>query len=90
MFSILHRSNLCFNHSIFIKELKNKSKATKSIDFYWEVGKNKFYATHKYTHEDREAQDNQYIDVQTFLKNAFDNDDKNTYFLAICDGEYYL
>ena len=72
------------------KELKNKSKETKSIDFYWEVGKNKFYATHKYTHEDGGAQDNQYIDVQTFLKNAFNNDDKNTYFLAICDGEYYL
>lgn len=72
------------------KELKNKSKETKSIDFYWEVGNNKFYATYKYTHEDGGAQDNQYIDVQTFLKNAFNNDDKNTYFLAICDGDYYL
>ncbi|MCL2040158.1 MAG: hypothetical protein FWG85_06990 [Bacteroidetes bacterium] len=70
-------------------DLINKAKEVKSIDFSWNVGKIKFYASHKYTKDSGGAQDNQYLDIQNFLKNARDNNSKDTIFLAICDGKYY-
>jgi len=36
------------------------------------------------------AQDNQYKDIQDFLNHSRDCNEKNTIFLAICDGNYYL
>lgn len=64
----------------------------KSIDFYWKV-KNKdsfkFYATHKYTKQNGGSQDNQFNDIQHFLSNAVKSNNKNIFFIAICDGEYY-
>ena len=36
------------------------------------------------------AQDNQYKDIQDFLHHSRDCNEKNTIFLAICDGDYYL
>ncbi len=71
-------------------DLIEQAKNTKSIDFQWNVGNWEFYATHKYTKDGGGAQDNQYEDVQTFLNNTRDCNIKNTIFLAICDGEYYL
>ena len=71
------------------KELKNKNQDTKSIDFYFEYGKYNIYASHKYTKNEGGAQDNQYKDVQEFLKNSRDNNSKYTKFIAICDGDYY-
>ena len=70
-------------------ELKKQAKEAKSIDFYWTVGETKFYASHKYTKDSGGAQDNQYSDMQNFLKNTRDCNLKNTVFLAICDGKYY-
>jgi hypothetical protein len=70
-------------------DLIHQAKEAKSIDFYWEVGKTKFYASHKYTKDSGGAQDNQYLDMQSFLKNTRDCNIKNTIFLAICDGRYY-
>lgn len=72
------------------KELGRRAKDTKSIDFSWKIGERTFYATHKYTGISGGSQDNQYNDVQTFLKNARDCNDENVIFLAICDGDYYL
>jgi len=70
-------------------DLVNQAKEAKSLDFSWEVEKTKFYASHKYTKDSGGAQDNQYIDIQNYLKNTRDNNNKNTIFLAICDGKYY-
>jgi hypothetical protein len=72
------------------KELSNASKNTKSIDFTWKVGIYSFYASHKYTKDSGGAQDNQYFDIQNFLKHARDNNYNKYIFIAICDGEYYL
>jgi hypothetical protein len=70
--------------------LKNQSKDIKSIDFSWNTGSYDFYASHKYTAISGGAQDNQYDDVQKFLHHCRDCSIKNTIFLAICDGDYYL
>jgi len=70
-------------------DLINQAKEAKSIDFSWDVGEIKFYASHKYTKDSGGAQDNQYIDIQNYLKNTRDNNNKNTVFLAICDSKYY-
>ncbi|GMO67412.1 MAG: hypothetical protein Ta2D_12990 [Rickettsiales bacterium] len=78
------------NGKIFTgKDLKDKSKDIKSIDFKWKKGETTFYASHKYTKDEGGSQDNQYEDIQKFLRNVIDNNEKNTIFLAICDGEYY-
>lgn len=71
------------------KNLKNKNQEAKSIDFYFESGKHKIYASHKYTKNEGGAQDNQYKDVQAFLNNSRYNNLKDTKFIAICDGDYY-
>lgn len=72
-------------------DLSKKSKETKSIDFSWKTGKFIIYATHKYTGIDGSggSQDNQYEDVQKFIKNAVDCNEENCVLLAICDGDYY-
>jgi hypothetical protein len=70
--------------------LKNQSKDIKSIDFSWNTGNFIFYASHKYTETNGGAQDNQYKDIQDFLHHSRDCNEKNTIFLAICDGDYYL
>jgi len=70
--------------------LKNQSKDIKSIDFMWNCKNLTFYASHKYTEMNGGAQDNQYKDIQDFLHHSRDCNEKNTIFLAICDGDYYL
>jgi hypothetical protein len=78
------------NGKLFSGEnLKNKAKEIKSIDFSWNTGIYIFYASHKYTKNSGGAQDNQYIDIQNFIRNTRDSNEKNTIFFAICDGEYY-
>ena len=66
--------------------MKPKSK---SIDFYWECGSKKFYAFHKYTKDSGGHQDNQYRDLQVFIGEANTSGIKDSYFLAIADGDYY-
>ncbi len=70
-------------------EIRNQAKDTKSIDFHWTTNQTTVYASHKYTKDVGGAQDNQYADMQEFLKNARDCSLKNVMFIAICDGEYY-
>lgn len=72
---------------------KNSSSNVKSIDFEWiytnHIGqKIKCYASHKYTHAEGGAQDNQYHDATSFLSNAMGHQG-NDFFYAICDGDYY-
>lgn len=79
------------NGKIFTgKILGKQAKETKSIDFKWETNGTLFYASHKYTGEDGGAQDNQYEDIQKYIKHTADCNEKNTVFLAICDGDFYL
>ena len=61
----------------------------KSIDFTWNSSVYKIYAAHKYTKNSGGAQDNQYRDLQVFIREANDSNLKNTVFLAIADGGYY-
>ena len=70
--------------------LATSPKETKSIDFEWQTGRWRVLASHKYTKANGGAQDNQYLDIQNFMKNARDNNLKETIFIAICDGDYYL
>ena len=70
-----------------------KIKTTKSIDFRWYYKfKEKeltFYATHKYTEGSGGAQDNQFKDVEEFLKQARDCTNPDVVFLSITDGSHY-
>ena len=66
----------------------------KSIDFHWyyEFAGQRidFYSTCKYTHEGGGAQDNQKSDVNfSFLREAKCSANKDVFFIAILDGEYY-
>lgn len=73
------------------KEYK-KSGATskaKTIDFSWTTSKKTVYASHKYTRASGGAQDNQYSDLQEFIREANESNLPNTYFVAIADGNYY-
>lgn len=77
------------------KDSLTEYNSSKSIDFNFDWKSKtdafyKIYITHKYTNEEGGAQDNQYEDAKKFLKNAKNNNDKNSIFLAILDGEYYL
>ncbi len=62
----------------------------KTIDFEWISNGRKIYASHKYTKQSGGAQDNQYKDLQLFIREANESNLKDTYFLAIADGDYYL
>ena len=63
----------------------------KTIDFEWDYNKCHFFASHKYTKAEGGggSQGNQYKDVQTFIKQAIPSTLKDTYFLAVCDGNFY-
>ena len=62
----------------------------KSLDFSWETGGVQIYASHKFTKSSGGAQDNQYKDLQDFIREANTSNRKDTIFLAIADGGYYL
>ncbi len=70
-------------------DLGTMKPKSKSIDFYWECGSKKFYAFHKYAKDSGGHQDNQYRDLQVFIGEANTSGIKDSYFLAIADGDYY-
>ncbi len=72
-----------------IPKTQAQSNASKTIDFEWNTGTIKCYASHKYTKNSGGAQDNQYKDIRNFMKNIRDNNTPNILFFAICDGNYY-
>lgn len=61
----------------------------KTIDFAWDTCGKKVYASHKYTKHSGGAQDNQYRDLQEFIREANESNRRDAYFLAIADGDYY-
>ena len=64
-------------------------KSAKTIDFLWFTKGYKIYASHKYTKEGGGGQDNQYADLQEFIKEANQSNLTNTMFIALADGRYY-
>lgn len=67
-----------------------KDKNTKSIDFVLKNtnGEN-YFINYKYTKDSGGHQDNQLESVKAFLLNAKKNHDKNVFFIAILDGNFY-
>ena len=63
--------------------------AAKTIDFKWRYGTLTFYASHKYTKESGGSQDNQYKDLQAFLKECIQTNSPDNHFVAVADGPYY-
>ena len=72
-------------------ELKKRggNPKAKTIDFEWETGRYRVYASHKYTNESGGAQDNQYKDLHEFIKEANESNSADSVFVAIADGAYY-
>lgn len=72
---------------------KTVVEPTPSIDFIWEYSFNNkklnFYASHKYTDGVGSAQNNQMKDLVNFINNANLSAEKNSYFIALMDGNYY-
>lgn len=75
-------------------QYKDTSASTKSIDFEWKIQRpdNSWvtcFATHKFTGDEGGSQDNQFKDVQDFMKQAGSCVAEHLFFFAICDGPYY-
>lgn len=79
---VVHAGNI-------IPKTRAQSNASKTIDFEWNTGTIKCYASHKYTKNSGGAQDNQYKDIRNFMENSRPNNTPNILFFAICDGNYY-
>lgn len=76
------------------EQCKDISALPKSIDFEWKTQRSdgswvSCYATHKFTREGGGSQDNQFHDVQSFMKHAETCMADHLFFFAICDGAYY-
>ena len=63
--------------------------AAKTIDFKWQYGTFKIYASHKYTHDSGGAQGNQYKDLQAFIQACRGSINPELRFIAIADGPFY-
>lgn len=67
-----------------------KKAPTKSLDFYWETGSYRFYATHKLIRESGGHQDGSFREVrhamELFQKAGAED---NMVFVAIMDGPYF-
>ena len=76
------------------QEARKKTKrAVKSIDAEGILNvaekEIRIYFSLKYTKDNGGAQDNQYGDLITFLKEGAKSKEKDVFFIAIADGEYY-
>ena len=69
-------------------ELKTYPTA-KTIDFKWQYGTFKIYASHKYTHDSGGSQGNQYKDLQAFVRACYGSMNSKLRFIAIADGPFY-
>ncbi len=79
---VVHAGNI-------ISKTQAQSNASKTIDFEWNTGTIKCYASHKHTKVSGGGQDNQYKDIRNFMENSRNNNAPNILFFAICDGDYY-
>ena len=75
------------------EERKKAERAVKSIDAEGTINlpdsKIHVYFSLKYTKDSGGAQDNQYADLISFLKEGTKSKEKDVYFIALADGEYY-
>jgi hypothetical protein len=76
------------------EQIEGVAGRSKSIDFEWTLARPNgtqvsCYATHKHTKEAGGSQDNQFKDVQSFLKEVKSQTSSRFFFFAICDGAYY-
>jgi hypothetical protein len=73
----------------FIYDVKGQVVATKSVDYKFKLNGDTYYCTQKFTRGKGGAQDNQYKEVQEFLRYGSRVLAPRTYFVAILDGDYF-
>lgn len=83
-----------YNGLIQNEEIKESVQNTPpSVDFIWQYTFNNktcyFYATHKFTSGTGTAQKNQMRDIEKYLDHSKQNSNKNNFFFAWMDGDYY-
>ena len=88
-FKDLKHTELYISRGQIITKKQAKLAVAKTIDFYFEYDAYKIYASHKHTTESGGAQDNQYKDLQEFIKECGGNNDPSIVFIAMADGDYY-
>ena len=64
-------------------------RPSKSIDFQWRTGAVTCYAAQKYTREGGGNQDNQFIELETLLRNFLPRINNNVALFTLVDGPYY-
>jgi hypothetical protein len=77
------------NDGIFQIFAQTDKKIGKALDFFWQVGNKKFYASHKYTKASGGGQDNQFSEQESLLRKFQNNTNNNEFLFVICDGKYY-
>lgn len=90
----IYKGEVVCGQDEFVKATGNKSGEVKSIDFEIDITdvhgvSRKFYVSHKHTTKQGGTQDNQWKDLQDFMKQAMEANIPNTYFIALADGDYY-
>lgn len=80
---------LFFEKGSLTQGKKSDKNLSKSIDFDLVFNGKRFLISHKYTENEGGSQDNQYTDIQLFLKEAQAVKESKTYAIAVVDGEYY-
>ena len=70
-------------------DLGNAPRPSKSIDFQWQTGNITCYAAQKYTREGGGNQDNQFIELQTLLRNFLPRTNNDVALFVLVDGIYY-
>lgn len=79
-----------YGGAVISKSKLKQYPKTKTLDFKWDYNGYSIYASHKYTKDTGGAQDNQYKDLQDFIRESKDTNLSRTIFVAIADGDYYL
>lgn len=69
--------------------LGNAPRPSKSIDFQWLTGGVTCYAAQKYTREGGGNQDNQFIELETLLRNFLPRRNNGVALFILVDGPYY-
>ncbi|MDR3243626.1 MAG: hypothetical protein LBT79_02630 [Elusimicrobiota bacterium] len=77
------------NDGLFQSFSQTHKKIGKALDFFWENGGKKFYASHKYTKDSGGAQDSQFNEQESLLRKFKGNTNNNEFLFIICDGAYY-
>jgi hypothetical protein len=84
------------NHGMLVSLEQSRESISnpKTIDFEWKLKTESgriitCYASHKYTKDKGGSQDNQFNDLKSFMQHAYQNNQNDILFFAICDGNYY-